>query len=39
MNVNIWDVSETIAAIVATRRVVDRAALIDPAVDLTSLLE
>ena len=34
MNVNIWDVSETIAAIVAAKQPVDRAALIDPAADL-----
>ena len=39
MNVNIWDVSKTIAAIVASKRPVDRAALIDPATDLASLLE
>jgi 3-phenylpropionate/trans-cinnamate dioxygenase ferredoxin reductase subunit len=39
MNVNVWDVSETIAAIVAAKRPVDRAALIDPAVDLASLVE
>jgi len=39
MNVNIWDVSKTIAAIVAAKRPVDRAALIDPAIDLASLLE
>lgn len=39
MNVNVWDVSETIASIVAARQPVDRDALIDPAVDLASLLK
>ena len=39
MNVNVWDVSETIASIVAARQPVDRAALIDPAVDLASLVK
>jgi len=37
MNVNVWDISDTIAAIVAARLPVDREALIDPTVDLTSL--
>lgn len=39
MNVNVWDVSETIAAIVAARQPVDRETLIDPAVDLASLVK
>jgi 3-phenylpropionate/trans-cinnamate dioxygenase ferredoxin reductase subunit len=39
MNVNVWDVFETIAASVAAKQPVDRAALIDPAVDLASLVE
>jgi 3-phenylpropionate/trans-cinnamate dioxygenase ferredoxin reductase subunit len=39
MNVNVWDVSETIAAIVAARQPVDRVALTDPAVDLASLIK
>jgi 3-phenylpropionate/trans-cinnamate dioxygenase ferredoxin reductase subunit len=39
MNVNVWDVSEAIAAIVATRKPVDRLALIDPTMDLASLVK
>ncbi|HUY05957.1 MAG TPA: FAD-dependent oxidoreductase [Acidimicrobiales bacterium] len=38
MNVNIWEVSETIANIVASRAPVDRVALADPAVDLATLV-
>jgi 3-phenylpropionate/trans-cinnamate dioxygenase ferredoxin reductase subunit len=38
MNVNVWDVSEPIAALVAARRPVDSARLGDPNVDLASLL-
>ena len=37
MNVNVWDVAEPIAALVAARRKVDPAALADPDVDLGSL--
>lgn len=38
MNVNVWDVSEPIAALVAARRQVDPARLGDPDTDLASLL-
>lgn len=37
MNVNVWDVADTIAALVAARRTVDRARLADQAVELASL--
>jgi 3-phenylpropionate/trans-cinnamate dioxygenase ferredoxin reductase component len=37
MNVNIWDVNETIQALVRARRPVDKAALRDPSVPLESL--
>ena len=39
MNVNIWDVAESIAALVAAQKTVDPARLADPAVNLTSLVE
>jgi 3-phenylpropionate/trans-cinnamate dioxygenase ferredoxin reductase subunit len=38
MNVNVWDVADTIAKLVATQRPVDQAKLADPDVDLSSLL-
>jgi 3-phenylpropionate/trans-cinnamate dioxygenase ferredoxin reductase component len=38
MNVNVWDVADTIAALVASRRPVDPARLTDPEVELASLL-
>jgi 3-phenylpropionate/trans-cinnamate dioxygenase ferredoxin reductase subunit len=38
MNVNVWDVSESIAALVAARKAVDPAQLGDPNIDLASLL-
>lgn len=38
MNVNVWDVSETIRDLIAGRVEVDRAALADPGVELSSLL-
>ena len=37
MNVNIWDVSDTIAALIKSERSVDLAALADPDVDLATL--
>lgn len=37
MNVNIWNVADTIATLVSSRRPVDPAALADPAVDLAVL--
>jgi 3-phenylpropionate/trans-cinnamate dioxygenase ferredoxin reductase subunit len=37
MNVNIWDVNDSIQALVRSRRAVDRTALADPAVSLDSL--
>lgn len=38
MNVNVWDVSEPIAALVAAKRQVDPARLGDPDIDLASLV-
>jgi 3-phenylpropionate/trans-cinnamate dioxygenase ferredoxin reductase subunit len=38
MNVNVWDVTDPIAALVASKHPVDAKALADPAVDLTSLV-
>ena len=38
MNVNVWDVSDSIAALVAAKRPVDPTRLADPDVDLESLL-
>jgi hypothetical protein len=38
MNVNVWDVADTIAQLVAARRPVDPALLRDPDVALSSLL-
>jgi 3-phenylpropionate/trans-cinnamate dioxygenase ferredoxin reductase component len=38
MNVNIWDVADDIAKLVASRRPVDRGRLADPGVDLPALL-
>jgi 3-phenylpropionate/trans-cinnamate dioxygenase ferredoxin reductase subunit len=38
MNVNVWDVADDIAALVASRRAVDPQALADPAVDLATLM-
>jgi 3-phenylpropionate/trans-cinnamate dioxygenase ferredoxin reductase subunit len=38
MNVNVWDVADTIAQLVAAKRPVDPAALADPGVELSSLL-
>lgn len=38
MNVNIWNVAGTIAALVAARRPIDGAALADPAADLADLV-
>jgi 3-phenylpropionate/trans-cinnamate dioxygenase ferredoxin reductase subunit len=37
MNINVWDVSEPIAALVAAKRPVDPARLADPDIDLSSL--
>jgi 3-phenylpropionate/trans-cinnamate dioxygenase ferredoxin reductase subunit len=37
MNINVWDVSDSIAALVAARRPVDPARLADPGVELSSL--
>ena len=37
MNVNVWDVTDTIAALVRAGRPVDRAKLVDPAVPLTEV--
>lgn len=39
MNVNVWDVAEPIATLVAARGPVDRQRLVDPDVDLASLAE
>ena len=39
MNVNIWDVADQIAALVASKRVVDVGQLEDPDIDLAKLLE
>jgi 3-phenylpropionate/trans-cinnamate dioxygenase ferredoxin reductase component len=39
MNVNIWDVNDTLAALVRSRKPVDPAALQDPATPLESLVE
>ena len=38
MNVNVWDVGDPIADLVAAKRPVDPARLSDPDVDLASLL-
>jgi 3-phenylpropionate/trans-cinnamate dioxygenase ferredoxin reductase subunit len=38
MNVNVWDVAEPIAALVAAAKPVDRERLVDPDVDLASLV-
>jgi 3-phenylpropionate/trans-cinnamate dioxygenase ferredoxin reductase subunit len=38
MNVNVWDVADTIASLVASRRPVDVGRLTDPGVELASLL-
>jgi 3-phenylpropionate/trans-cinnamate dioxygenase ferredoxin reductase subunit len=38
MNVNVWDVAEDIARLVSSKQVVDRDRLIDPDVELSSLL-
>jgi 3-phenylpropionate/trans-cinnamate dioxygenase ferredoxin reductase subunit len=38
MNVNVWDVADTIAALVASRQPVDAGRLTDPEVELASLL-
>lgn len=38
MNVNVWDVSETIGELIKARVAVDRDALADPGTDLSSLL-
>jgi 3-phenylpropionate/trans-cinnamate dioxygenase ferredoxin reductase subunit len=38
MNVNVWDVADTIAALVASRQSVDVGRLTDPGVELASLL-
>jgi 3-phenylpropionate/trans-cinnamate dioxygenase ferredoxin reductase subunit len=38
MNVNVWDVADTIASLVASRHPVDVGRLMDPEVDLASLL-
>jgi hypothetical protein len=38
MNVNTWNVADTIAALVAARRPIDAPALADPAVDLAGLV-
>jgi 3-phenylpropionate/trans-cinnamate dioxygenase ferredoxin reductase subunit len=38
MNVNVWDVADTIAALVATRQPVDIGRLTDPTVDLATLV-
>jgi 3-phenylpropionate/trans-cinnamate dioxygenase ferredoxin reductase subunit len=37
MNVNVWEVNDQIAALVASKRTVDPAALADPTVDLATL--
>jgi 3-phenylpropionate/trans-cinnamate dioxygenase ferredoxin reductase component len=37
MNVNVWDVNDAIAALVASARVIDPTVLADPSVDLASL--
>lgn len=39
MNANIWDQSEALERLVASRAVVDRARLVDPDLDLASLVE
>jgi hypothetical protein len=39
MNVNVWDVNDTIRALIAERRPLDRDRLADPGVPLTDLLE
>jgi hypothetical protein len=38
MNVNVWDVSDQVAALVASKRRVDPDVLRDPSVDLASLV-
>ncbi|MGH9096469.1 MAG: oxidoreductase C-terminal domain-containing protein, partial [Acidimicrobiales bacterium] len=38
MNVNVWEVAEPIAALVAAKRPIDPARLADPAIDLASLV-
>ncbi|HJT75743.1 MAG TPA: oxidoreductase C-terminal domain-containing protein [Gemmataceae bacterium] len=38
LNVNTWNVADTIAALVAARRPIDTAALADPAADLSGLV-
>ena len=38
MNVNVWDVADQIAALVASKRPIDPILLSDPDVDLASLL-
>ena len=38
MNVNVWDVSDQVAALVAAKRRVDPDVLRDPSVDLASLV-
>ena len=38
MNVNVWDVADQIAGLVASRQAIDPARLTDPAIDLASLL-
>jgi 3-phenylpropionate/trans-cinnamate dioxygenase ferredoxin reductase subunit len=38
MNVNVWDVSETIGEIISRARTVDRSRLADPSVDLAGLV-
>jgi 3-phenylpropionate/trans-cinnamate dioxygenase ferredoxin reductase subunit len=38
MNVNVWDVADQVADLVASKRTVDPQALADPAVDLASLV-
>lgn len=37
MNVNVWDVNETVQRLIRSRAVIDRAKLVDPAVPLESL--
>jgi 3-phenylpropionate/trans-cinnamate dioxygenase ferredoxin reductase subunit len=39
MNLNVWDVAEAIAALVSGQRPVDVARLVDPDVELASLVE
>lgn len=39
MNVNVWDVADQIAALVASKQTVDPKALADPAADLSSLAQ